>query len=254
MNKKKTIDLLIMIFGYLLCASFPFGLFIKGEIASWLIPVLEIGMQVVYIIFWILFLPKSSLKLCKIKTNLKNYLLILPVVLVFGSNLIYGAIHPEDCVNKIEFSFMLKILLTAIVVTNEEFLFRYILCGNLDKIEKPIWKIILSAGIFGICHIGPFLNTFNPADLLPVAYTFGLGLALGTLYVYGGAPCTCICLHLLFNIVNGVIFESLFVVSDYLTYILVNCGIALFFAIYLLIIYFVRLRNVFVYNVRDERI
>ena len=252
MSKKKLIDLLILIFGYLVCASFPFGLFIKGEIAAWLIPTLQFALQLIYLVFWIFFLKKSALSTLKIRTNLKNYLLIVPSVVIFASNFIYAGIHPEDMVGKIDLYFAIKIFLTAAVVTNEEIIFRYVLIGNLDYIKKPIWKILISSGVFAICHIGAFLSSFNPADLLVIAYTFGLGLILGTLYVYGGAPCTCICLHLLFNLVNGVIFEALFVINDYTTYILTNLGVAGIIGIYLIIIYFVRLRKCDVYNIRGE--
>ncbi len=252
--QRKLIDLCIVLFAYLFLSSIPFGLFIKGEYAEWLIPVLQIMMQIIFLAFWVFFIPKSNLKVVKIRTNLKNYIAIIPVFLVCGSNFLYGAFKPQDFHSTFTWIFAIQVVLTFITVANEEYLFRLVLIGNLDPIKKPIWKIIVAAGIFAICHIGAFLNTFNPVDLINVAYTFGIGLVLGLLYVYGGAPCTCICLHLLFNLVNGLVFRYSFVVSYFATYILVNCILALVFGIYLLIVYLVRFRKCKVYNVRGEEI
>ena len=252
--QRKLIDLGIILFAYLFFASIPFGLFIKGEYAEWLIPILQIMMQILFLAFWIFFVPRSSLKVVKIRTNLKNYVVMIPAFLICGSNFLYAAFRPGDYQPHFSWIFAIQVVLTFITVANEEYLFRLVLIGNLDPIKKPIWKIVVAAAIFGICHIGAFLNSFNPVDLINVAYTFGLGLILGLIYVYGGAPCTCICLHLLFNIVNGLVFGYAFVVSDFTTYILVNTGLALFFGIYLLIIYLVRFRKCVVYNVRGDEI
>lgn len=252
MTKRKLIDMLILIFAYLFCSSFPWSLFIQDDLAYWLVPSFQIIMQIVFLIFWIFFLKKSTLVLVKIKANIKNLLFLSPVLLVFASNYLYAAFVPGDFAPNFDWTFGLKIMLTFGIVVNEEMLFRYVLIGNLDLIKKPIWKIVIGAAVFGLCHISQFLSTFNPADLITILYTFGLGLVLCFLYVYCGAPCTCILLHLLFNVVNGVVFDSLFNVSQYLTFILVNCGISAVYAIYIAIIYFVRLRKWEVYNVRGE--
>lgn len=255
MTKRKLIDMLILIFAYLFCSAFPWSLFINDELGVWLVPAFQLIMQSIFLIFWVFFIKKSSLKLAKAKTNLKNYLFMIPLFFVFASNFLYAAFVPGDFVGtpaNIDWSFALKIVLAFAIVANEEVVFRYLLLGNLDLVKKPIWKIVIGAAVFGLCHISQFLSTFNPADLIAVAYTFGFGLALGFIYVYGGAPCSCICLHLLFNIVNGLVFDCLFVVSDYLTFVLVNCGVALVYTIYLAIVYFVRLRKVEVYNVQGE--
>lgn len=252
--QRKLIDLCIIIFAYLFCASFPFGLFIKGENAEWVIPLLQIMMQIIFLAFWVFFIPRSNLKVIKIRTNLKNYCAIIPSFLVCGSNFIYAAFKPADFHPHFSWIFAIQVILTFLTVANEEYLFRLVLIGNLDPIKKPIAKIFVASGIFGLCHIGGFLSTFNPVELINVAYTFGIGLVLGLIYVYGGAPCTCICLHLLFNIVNGLVFSSAFIVSDFTTYILVNLIVACVFGIYLLTIYLLRLRKCIVYNVQGDQI
>lgn len=252
MTKRKLIDMLILILAYLFCSSFPWSLFIEGDLAYWLIPSFQIIMQAIFLFFWIFFIRKSSLQSVKIKANIKNLLLLSPVLVIFASNFLYGAFVPGDFAPHLDWTFALKVVLNFGIVVNEEMIFRYMLIGNMDLIKKPIWKIVIGAAIFGLCHISQFLSTFNPADLIVILYTFGLGLVLCFLYVYCGAPCTCICLHLLFNLVNGIIFEGLFNVSQYLTLILVSCGVGLFYAIYIAIIYFVRLRKCEVYNVRGE--
>ena len=252
--KRKLIDIGIILFAYLFCASIPFGLFIKGDNAEVIILLLQIIMQIIFLAFWIFFIPRSTLKVVKIRTNLKNYVLMIPVFLVCGSNFIYAAFRSGDFQPHFSWLFSIQVVLTFITVANEEYLFRLVLIGNLDPIKKPLLKIIVAAAVFAICHIGSFLNSFNPIDLINVAYTFGIGLVLGLIYVYGGAPCTCICLHLLFNLVNGLVFSYAFVVSDFTTYILVNCGLALVFGIYLLIIYLVRFRKCIVYNVRGDEL
>lgn len=253
MSKKKLIDFLILFFAYLVCSSFPFGLFIHGDAVNWLIPLCQFGMQVIFTVFWIFFTGKSSLKQCKVKANMHNYLLFLPIFVIPFSNFLFAAFVPESYNNTFDWTFAIKVFLTFIVVCNEEFLFRFILLGNMDKISKPIYKIVISAGLFAICHIGTFLTTFNPGDLLPVLYTFGLGLVLGLLYMYAGAPCTCICFHLLFNLLNGVIFGSLFNPAvNYNAYILVNVFVAFVFTIYFGVCYFAKLRKSTVTNIEGE--
>jgi len=253
MSKKRLIDMMILVFAYLIAASFPFGLFIKGDIAVWLVPVLQLVMQLGFLLFWIFFIPKTSLNCCKIKVNLKNYCCLIPVFLLVGSNFIFAAIVPESFENTFHWSIGIKFVLNFVIVTNEEFIFRYIMLGNFDKIKHPLAKIAISSAVFALCHIGAFLNSFNPIDLLVVAYTFGIGAVLGIFYFYAGAPCTCIVYHLMFNIINGLVFESCFNPSnEYLTFIIVNLAVSAAYAIYLTIIYFVRLRKCEVYNVRGE--
>lgn len=255
MSKKKLIDMAIAIFAYLIAASFPFNLFIKGEIATWLVPSLQITAQVIFLIFWIVFIPKSELKIKDNHANLKNILLFLPVLLIIPSNYLYVALCPNSYSNSFDYTFALQFVLLFLVVSNEEYIFRIVMLSNLDKVKNNLMKVLISSSVFAICHIGSFLSTFNPADLLVVVYTFGLGMVLGLIYVYGGTAWPCVLIHLFFNLFNGLIFQTLFDSSiSILTFILVNIGVALVVSIYLIIIYFVRLRKCVIYNTEEAQI
>ena len=102
---------------------------------------------------------------------------------------------------------------------------------------KKIVRILISAAIFGVCHITRFLSTFNPADLIVVVYAFGLGMVLGLIYCYTNSFIACIVLHLLFNLVNDFLFVSLFGVSNVLWYYLINVILAVIIGVYLLLVY-----------------
>ena len=120
---------------------------------------------------------------------------------------------------------------------NEELIFRAIFISN-SNYKTKLTTIIVSAAVFGVCHLTNFLSTFNPASLLMVVYTFLLGLMLGCIYVFTGSYIFVASLHFSFNLLNDVLFEALVPnVTNIWFYLLSNTIVTLFVAAYLVIIY-----------------
>lgn len=235
------IDALILISLYLVFASFPFSLIFKDDLI--LSTTLSICLVFLYFVFMIIYIIKSkTIKIEKRIFNLKHTLLILPSIIITVSNYFY--LLSTNCVFTFSNTTLLNIGFTFIIVIVEELLFRGVLFPELKNF-KPLQRILISAGIFGICHINRFLSTFNPLDLIIILYTFGLGIVLGLLYEYGGSLLSVIIFHLLYNVFNQVLFNC-FVIKDmnYPIYYLINCIIGLAVAIYLGLIYFFIFRKI----------
>ena len=178
----------------------------------------------------------------KAPTDYKVLLLFIPVVIVAISNFIYAWCLKETVHPLFNWSNPLQILFIALLVTVEELIFRYLLLGNITK-GKPIIRIIIAAGIFALCHLTHFFSTFNPADLVVVAYSFGLGLVLGLIYYYSHNLIVCVGLHFLFNFCNDFLFVRLYSVSNLLWYYLINGFVALVIGLYILAVYLLKLRK-----------
>ena len=237
LKKKLTnnqIDALILILGYLFCASFPFSLFIKNN--DILVNTLSFVLILAYLLFIITFLIlNKKIKINRNPINIKNILLISPSLVVVISNYFYLFFVKSSF--QITSSIIYQLCLTVIVVTLEELLFRGILFSELKE-EKPLTRILITSVLFGLCHISRFFSSFNPIDLLSVLYTFALGLVIGLLYEYGGSLISAIIFHFLFNFLNQNMFECFKIENDnYIAYILSNISIALIAGGYLLFIY-----------------
>ena len=237
MQKTRVFDFLIIVLLYIALSCFPFGLIIKDEKLSWLILALEIVVQVGLFVFILLFsIFKSSLDYKNRKINVINTLLLIPTLAVCFSNLVNLRIANESIQVAANWSLFLHILLTNFVVINEEIIFRLLLINNLEFNNK-LFVILLSAGLFGFCHISHFLSTFNPADLLIIVYTFLLGLLLSFAYLFSNSIYPCVAIHLLFNLLNNILFP-------YFTlnwvYILISALFAVGVAIYIAIILIIK--------------
>lgn len=234
------IDVIILILLYVAVASFPFSLFIKDNLT--LSTSLSIGLITIYLIFLVLFIKnKKNLAIEKRKFSIKNSLLFLPCILAFFSNYFYLPFVPFNF--KIDSMFPLLIVFTLITVLIEEILFRGLLFEQLSNFT-PIPKILISAGIFGFCHINHFLSTFNPLDLITILYTFGIGIILGMFYEFGGSFITIICFHFLYNFFNNILFNCFKMTNiNYPNYYLINIGVSLILIIYLLIIFISKFRT-----------
>ncbi len=241
MSKNKPIDIAILILVYVAVCAIPFSLIIKN------IPALEmslkIAMQILYSIFAFFFVRKQEVEMGKNKFNLMAFLLIIPAILICFSNSI-TALFMASSFHAGNYSYLMifEIILTILVVINEEFLFRNILITGLKKFS-PLAKIFISAAIFGLVHITHFLSSFNPIDLLVVVYTFGLGLVLGIFYVYVRCIYACIGFHLLFNVLNDAIFARFAVVNNWMIYYIVNISIGVLIGVYLLLTYILFFRR-----------
>ena len=240
MTKNKIIDIAIIVLLYIGICTFPTNLITSNEIFYYLI---EVGLMVLMFLFIILYVRAHGyLKPEKQQIDYNALLLFIPVVIVAISNFLYAWFLKEPVHALFNWANPLQILFILLLVTVEEVIFRYLLLGNISK-GKPIVRIVIAAGIFALCHLTHFFSTFNPADLIVVAYSFGLGLVLGLIYYYSHNLIACIGLHFLFNFFNDFLFVRLYSVSNLLWYYLINGIVALIVGLYLLALYLLKLRK-----------
>lgn len=244
MNRSKLIDVVILTVLLIGVSTFPVGYFIKDPF--WYYTVEALLMLAVLIFLKFYEGRNPEIVPYKRRFNLTNFLLLLPSFLIVGSNLYYALFLREPVYNTFGFYSIPQAIFIILNVLVEEIIFRKHLLGNLNQ-YKPIVRILISAGIFALCHLTGFFSTFNPASLITVAYAFGLGMVLGLLYVYTHSLYTCIALHALFNLINDFLFEGLFGVSNFMWYILINLFVAIIVGIYLLVIYLVKLKKIYEY-------
>ena len=238
MKKNALIDFLIIVFVYLALSCFPFGLIIRSEDLSWLVITLQIVTQIILLVFIILFtIFKTKLDHKIGKINIINTLLLIPTLAVCFSNFTNMRIATGQSSISFDTNLILNIVLTFFIVINEEIIFRLLFINNLE-FKKNIYIILLTAGVFGICHLTHFLSSFNPSDLVIVLYTFLLGLLLGFAYLFTKSIYPCFVIHLLFNLLNNILFP--YFVLEW-GYILITAIFVICVAIYVTILFFVKL-------------
>lgn len=240
MSKNKIIDIALIILLYIAVCTFPTSLITKQEIFYFLIEVLLMVAMLLFLILYVRF--HAYLKTDERRIDFKTLLFFIPVVIVTISNLIYAWILKEPVNPTFTWAGPLQILFIGLLVVIEEVIFRYLLLGNMEK-GQPIVRIIIAAAIFGLCHLTHFFSSFNPADLVIVAYTFGLGLLFGIIYYYTHCLLACIGLHFLFNLCNDYLFTNLYSISNALWYYLINGIVALVIGLYVLGLYLLKLRK-----------
>lgn len=241
MTKSKLLDTLILILIYIGISCLPFDLFgIKGTLQL----IFQILGQFVIFFLFRLVLKKSPLKFKERTYNRTNMIFFIPVFILCFSNF-FNLLNPDNYLNfTFSINLLLAILLSFCVAFNEEYLFRSVIIDNIESSEKPIVKVIISASIFAACHLTVFFSSFNPLDLIQVVYTFGLGIVLGLMYVYGECLWYCVLFHFAYNTINGnlagewIKYPNL----NYLYY-LINALVGLVVAGYLFAIYFLKLKN-----------
>ena len=240
MNKAKLLDLSIMIVLFIGVSTFPVNYFVHDLFWYY---VIEALLMIAVLLFIFLYTRRHTyLYPENNRFRLKALLLLLPSVLIIGSNFYYAWIVKEPLSPSFDNYHGIEIIFIVVSVVVEEMLFRLFLLGNLTHENKMI-RILISAGIFAACHLTHFFSTFNPASLVIVAYAFGLGMILGMVYCYANSFIACVGLHLLFNLVNDFLFERLFIVSNVLWYYLINVFVAVIIGLYLLLIYLLKLRK-----------
>lgn len=243
MNRSRIIDTALLTVLLIGVSTFPVNLLVHDLFWYYFIEALLMLAVLIFILFYETRHPEISPP--KQRFVLFNFLLLLPSVLVAFSNFFYALIMRESMVGPSQWFELYDIPHFVFIVLNvvvEEFIFRKHLLGNLTH-PKKIVRILISAGIFAICHLTLFFSTFNPADLIVVAYAFGLGMVLGLVYCYTHSFIACIGLHLMFNLFNDFLFEHLFYVNNVLWYYLINVFVAVIVGIYLMLIYLVKLRK-----------
>ena len=241
MQKRTLIDVILLILLYVGISTFPVELIVLNDkLIYYIVEALLLTACLVFVFIYIRFhrylIPENQ------KPYTRLLMLFIPTALVCFSNYIYALCLREPIVNNFEFYSIPQAVSLILVALLEEIIFRHILLGNLEHPNKII-RILISAGVFALCHFTHFFSTFNPYDLIIVVYTFFLGLILGFIYCYGRSLVMCVIFHLCFNIFNSFLFEGLFVVNNPLWYYLINGIVGLLIASYLVGLYYLRLRK-----------
>lgn len=143
----------------------------------------------------------------KPKFSLIGGLLCLPLLFIcFGnmiSLLIQGGMNP-----KLD-SLWMDALFTFGTALVEEILFRFALMEAIKHTRVKRFSILISSGVFALCHIFALLSGSAPlAVLAQVGYTFALGLVLGCAYEIGGIL-PCFIIHFLFNFLQSDLYLAL---------------------------------------------
>lgn len=234
MNRNVTYNTLLISLSSLFLSSFPFSLIVGNN--PYIIITIQLIIQALYFCFLYYLIKRDRCIGIPGRIRKRNYLIFIPLLLVISSNFFYLIFVPNDFYPNFSSLIILRVFLTIFIVLNEEIIFRgYIF--NLFQDKSPLLKIVITAGIFALFHFSYFLSSFNPNDLIIVLYSFGIGLILGLLKEYSGSIIPCLVIHLLFNLINQVLFESLATVSNNFLYLIVNISIALIVGLYLIFLY-----------------
>ncbi len=240
MNKARIIDSAILTILLIGVSTFPVNLLVQDLFWYYFIEALLMLAVLIFILFFENRHPETNPP--KQEFCLLNFLLLLPAALVAFSNFFYALILGEPLVMSFGWYSIPHFAFIVLNVIVEEYIFRKHLLGNLTH-PKKIIRILISAGIFALCHLTIFFSTFNPFDLIVVAYAFGLGMVLGLIYCYAHSFIACIGLHLMFNLFNDFLFEHLYNVNNVIWYYLINVIVAILVGVYLLLVYLLELRK-----------
>lgn len=77
----------------------------------------------------------------------------------------------------------------------EELIFRGIILGEFLATMKPQTAVFWAAFIFGVMHMQP----------IQIGYAFVCGLLLGFVYLYSNSLFFSICVHIIFNLLGGIL-------------------------------------------------
>lgn len=234
MNKSRMIDNIILIVLLIGVSTFPVNLLVKDIFWYYVIEALLMAAVLLFLLYYERRHP--DVVPYQGRFNLRHFIWLLPSFLIVFSNFIYALILKEPYVGSFSYHYIPQAIFIVLNVIVEEYIFRKHLLGNLNH-SKKIIRILIAAAIFALCHLTLFFSTFNPASLIVVAYSFGLGIVLGLFYCYTNSLYPCILLHLLFNIINDFLFEIMFNVGTALWYYLINVIVAIVVTLYLLFVY-----------------
>lgn len=184
------------------------------------------------------------------RPNWKNLAILSPVLIILLSNFIGPIFYPGTIFFTDEGStyLFLEILQAVLVVLIDEMLFRMYFQKSL-RVDSHLRRIIYSACIFAAFDILYFFETLNILlTLYKMAYSFVLGVILGTIMEFGHSVYPCIILNLLFKLVGET--GSILVLSFSDLTILLGYILPLVAVVYIAIIYFIYFRKKEFYYVR----
>ena len=202
---------------------FAAGLGSFGSLSSYDREAVGFGAKLGYLLFLILFDFVSP------KKGKRMGWLYLPFFLTPFSNLLALLIGGAFA---FEFSSLdaLRLCSLPLGVFLEEVIFRDLaLKGREGRKDKSMW-LLISSLLFALCHLASGLSL---SSLIQVAYTFGLGLLCGILYLEGGGFWPSFLLHLLFNLFNNEVYRWVYGGISEVVFYAVNIGVAVLAGAYL---------------------
>lgn len=236
--KSKFIDLLLYALLFVFVAAFPVDRFPIDPIYQ---TVIQIGLRVLLIGFYIYLIAKNKVKIFGI-ASFKFILFCIPFFLACFSNIIASQINGGVSPSQMGAEMLaVNIVLSFVIAVSEEILFRLFIHNSLTNCGS-FKRILGSAGIFAAMHL---LNLASVASvdalvtvLVQVVYDFGLGLMLGFLYEYSHSLTSCVILHFSFNLFNQVLVQYFGLTSSPICFYLTAIIIAIVLVAYALVIYF----------------
>lgn len=196
--------------------------------------ILRLLFRFLFLIYLYVFDFLNKEKLRKFSFRYLPFFILFPfsnfLILLFRKNLsfdfsFYSVFYLIDC------------LIAAFI---EEILFRSLLLKGKEN-AKARWKyLVLSSCLFSLSHL---FNGFNLTALLQVIYTFGLGMVLGSIYLYGGGFFYCVLLHFMFNFFNGYISSCFKGSNNFQAFIICNVIIGTIIVVYYFVLAFIRIKK-----------
>ena len=239
------IDIALFALTFIFVNAFPVDLLpldIVGQLA------VRIGLRVILLAYYIYTLWRRRINIFRF-ANYRRVLLFVPFLLVCFSNIIAAGIAglPFTAVTVDPLYLSLIIVYHLVGVTIEEFLFRLFIQNSLIY-ASSLKRILASGAIFALFHLINIINVSSIDALIAVAvqvvYAFGIGLLLAMIYEYTYSIPACICFHFIFNLLNMVLVENVFVFNiPMLTYYLTAVGCGLVVGIYAVVIYLLILQK-----------
>lgn len=234
--KEKFLDFLLLFFIYLVASSFPYAYLIEDKNLSISIRLLVGGIFALSAFIFLQYRYPNQ----KRPFSFKTLLLFLPFFIICFSNITSSMFVSSPGGVASPSYLALTILSTVVYAISEELLFRRFLLPLLLQKMPELGAIFLSSLLFSLVHL---LNLFEgaafPMVLLQVLYTFGIGLVLSLMYLYGNSLMLPICFHSLFNIFQNDLYGALYPGEGYSSIrIWVTVGVTIFGLLYGLFICF----------------
>lgn len=222
---------------YLAVLMIPYDMFSSSEHVILLIKILALLAYLVFL-FYDLFYKKNI--------NFKaTHLIYLPLLIGCFSNFFsLPFVNFSTC--EVDGILLFEaIIFTIIQAISEEIIFRHVAFNLFEGVFKNSkynlsLTILCSSALFGLMH---FINAFGNNILLvleQVGYTFVLGIVLGIIKGKDYNLVFPILGHALFNIINNVIFTSLFKIEVNIAYYIISVIVILLVLGYTISIFLLR--------------
>lgn len=258
MEKKSLFHTLILFFLLLAVVSFPIDLFVKDMTIQYSV---RVGLNVFYLIFSLLYIRFSKfIPSYTGRTRIANLLILLPLFFIAFTNPFYVVIIRQTASFNTIFNSIYKAFSTnptfeiltlvnlILLAINEEIFFRFVFQRVLLIAHKML-RIFASAGMFSLCHLLQYLFNFSalidniPNALVQLVYTFFIGVVIGVLYEYTNNISFATLFHILFNLSNDYLYNSLDSGTISLPYYINALCFGIFGIAYICIFYFLILKR-----------